>query len=379
MGGVDKMLAPLAGEPLLLHSIRAFHDCEAVAEVVVVTREDLLEPVRQMVETPEFPRVRRVVPGGRTRAESSRHGLAALSGEIAVVLVHDGARPLISDALIHRVAEAAEETGAVLPGIAPVSTIKRAEGDVCAATLDRASLREAQTPQGFRREVLARAMAADARDGSNPTDEASSVERSGTPVALVEGERRNLKVTVPEDLAIAETILAGGRPVRALRVGVGVDTHRLEPGCPLVLGGVTIPFDRGLAGHSDADVLSHAVCDALLGAAAAGDIGDHFPDDDPRWKGVSGADLLRRTVAILRESGYGPAHVDATVSAEKPRLAPHRAEMVANIADALGLSPDRVSVQFTTTEGLGFVGRGEGMSATAVALLEESLFGVEAE
>ncbi|HMB70686.1 MAG TPA: 2-C-methyl-D-erythritol 2,4-cyclodiphosphate synthase, partial [bacterium] len=205
------------------------------------------------------------------------------------------------------------------------------------------------------------------KEGFQGTDEAALVERTGERVAIVEGDRRNLKVTVPDDLAVAEALLAGRTPPQQTRVGLGHDVHRLEEGRPLILGGVTIDHPRGLAGHSDADVLSHAIADALFGAAGLGDLGHHFPDTDDEWKDASGERLLVRAVEILGDSGYVPTNVDATVSAQSPRLAPHRAAMVTNLARALDLPESRVSVKFTTTERLGFEGREEGISATAVA------------
>ena len=368
MAGLEKVLAPLAGTPLLLHSVRAFEECEVIDEVVVVTRDTLLDRVHDLVERDGLAKVKAVVRGGDTRQESSRHGLSALSPDVEVVLIHDGARPLVSAELIDRVARAAAD-GPVIPGVPPVSTIKREENGRSAETLDRERLREAQTPQGFRRGVLARAFAAAMRDGLHGTDEATVVERLGEPVTIVEGERRNLKVTVPEDLVVAEALVQGQAPPQTTRVGHGYDVHRLVEGRPLWLGCVKIPFDRGLQGHSDADVLAHAICDALFGAVGLGDLGKHFPDTDEEWEGASGEDLIGRTVEILREVGYVPVNVDATVRAQAPPLAPHREGMVENLARALGMPTTRVSVKFTTTEGLGFEGRGEGISATAVALV----------
>jgi 2-C-methyl-D-erythritol 4-phosphate cytidylyltransferase / 2-C-methyl-D-erythritol 2,4-cyclodiphosphate synthase len=367
MGGLDKVMAPLAGTALVMHSVRAFHDTDAVDEIVLVTRPDLEERLHAMVEAQGLSKVRRVVRGGATRAESSRHGVSALSKDIALVLVHDAARPLVTPALVTRVVEAARAEGAAFPGVAPVSTIKREENGASAGTVPRESLREAQTPQGFHRELLARAFARAMKDRLEPTDEASMVEHLGERVAIVAGERRNLKITVPEDLQVAEALLAGQVPPRQTRIGFGYDVHRLVEGRPLLLGGVVIEHSRGLLGHSDADVLSHAICDALLGAAAAGDLGRHFPDTDDAWKDVTGAALLAATVEILRDSGYVPVNVDATVAAQAPKLAPWRDAMVENIAGALRLPEARVSVKFTTTEGLGFEGRQEGISATAVA------------
>ena len=367
MAGVEKMMAPLAGVPLLAHSVRAFEEASAVDEIVIVTRSDLQDRVHGIVEREGFHKVCGVVRGGRTRSESSRHGLGALSKEVEVVLVHDGARPLVSAELIDRVAGAAAADGAAIPGVAPVATIKSEKNGASSGTLDRRALREAQTPQGFHRDVLARAFAAAVRDGFEGTDEAACVEHCGERVAIVEGDRRNVKVTVPDDLVVAEALLAGHAPPRLVRVGFGHDVHRLVEGRPLVIGGVRIEHPTGLDGHSDADVLAHAIADALFGAAAQGDLGHHFPDTDAEWKDASGAELLRRTVEILAEVGYVPVNVDATVTAQSPRLAPHRAAMIENLASALRLPEDRVSVKFTTSEGLGFEGRGEGISATAIA------------
>jgi 2-C-methyl-D-erythritol 4-phosphate cytidylyltransferase/2-C-methyl-D-erythritol 2,4-cyclodiphosphate synthase len=369
MAGIDKVMVPVAGTPLVLHSARAFHESAHVDEVVIVTRRELEERLHELAGQRGLGKVRRVVRGGDTRQESSRRGMAALSPDVELVLVHDAARPLVSAELIGAVAEAAAADGAALPGVPPVSTIKREEGGRSAGTVDRSALREAQTPQGFRRDVLARAFAAAAKEGFVGTDEASLVERLGEPVALVPGDRRNLKITVPDDLVVVEALLSRGVAPRQTRIGFGLDVHRLVEGRPLVLGGVDIPHRLGLDGHSDADVVAHAVCDALLGAAGAGDLGEHFPDTDEAWRGVSGAELLARTVEILRGVGYVPVNVDTTVSAQAPRLAPHRERMVRNLARALRLPESRVSVKFGTTEHLGYEGREEGISASAVALV----------
>jgi 2-C-methyl-D-erythritol 2,4-cyclodiphosphate synthase len=250
-----------------------------------------------------------------------------------------------------------------------VATIKEESGGRARATLDRRSLREAQTPQGFRRDWLAPAMAAAMRGHFDPTDEAALIEHAGRPVRFVEGDRSNIKITVVEDLAIAEALAAGRTPTQLPRIGIGHDVHRLTPQRPLILGGVKIPHSLGLEGHSDADVLAHAICDALLGAASQGDLGAHFPDSDDAWKDAPGEDLLVRTVEILREVGYVPVNVDATVCAQSPQLSPYRERMSENLARALRLPRERVSVKFTTTEHLGFEGREEGISATAVAMV----------
>jgi 2-C-methyl-D-erythritol 4-phosphate cytidylyltransferase/2-C-methyl-D-erythritol 2,4-cyclodiphosphate synthase len=272
-----------------------------------------------------------------------------------------------------------------------VDTLKRTdpEGWMC-ETVDRRPLRTIQTPQVFQWPLLWEAHETAARNGFAGTDDASLVERLGLPVFAVPGDPRNLKITTPEDLALAEALLAEqgtGNEEREMRdepspstpphssflvppslsrTGFGCDVHRLVAGRPLILGGVAIPHPVGLEGHSDADVLCHAIGDALLGAAGLGDLGRHFPDTEARWKGASSLDLLRRIVVLARQAGWAPLHVDATLLAEAPKIAPHVPSMAERIGGALGLPPAAVNVKATTTEGLGFVGRREGMAAQAV-------------
>jgi 2-C-methyl-D-erythritol 4-phosphate cytidylyltransferase/2-C-methyl-D-erythritol 2,4-cyclodiphosphate synthase len=235
-------------------------------------------------------------------------------------------------------------------------------------TLARETIFLAQTPQAFRRDVLQNALAAAGREEAAATDEAVLAERAGHRVVLVEGEATNMKITTADDLVIAEAI-AGKKPARTGRAGNGYDLHRLVEGRRLVLGGVTIPFDRGLAGHSDADVLCHAVTDAVLGAAAEGDIGRHFPDTDPRWKDASSIALLQSAAELVKAGGFQVANVDATIIAERPRLAPYLDRMRRNIADALGIAVGCVSVKGKTNEGVGELGRGEAIAVHAIAFV----------
>jgi 2-C-methyl-D-erythritol 4-phosphate cytidylyltransferase/2-C-methyl-D-erythritol 2,4-cyclodiphosphate synthase len=290
------------------------------------------------------------------------------------VVVHDGARPFVGAALISRIIAAAAEHGAALAALPSRDTVKRATTTagraVVAETLPRDTIFLAQTPQAFRRHVLHAALASDAT-GLDATDESQLVERTGHAVRIVEGEPSNIKITRPEDLSAAETYARHGAPARTGRAGLGYDLHRLVDGRPLILGGVTIPFEKGLQGHSDADVLCHAITDAILGAACAGDIGRHFPDSDPRWKGVSSLDLLKRAAGIIEADGLEVGNVDASLVAERPKLAPYIETMRAKIADVLGVSIDRVSIKAKTNEGVDAIGRGEAMAAHAVALLRK--------
>ena len=281
------------------------------------------------------------------------------------MLVHDAARPFADAALIDRVSRRVATTGAAVPAVAVRDTVKRADPATrhVVETVSRDNLWLAQTPQGFRRSVLDAAMALGQRDVA-ATDEAMLAEQAGHAVAIVAGDEDNVKLTTPADLAAARArVLAGGR------VGSGYDLHRLVEGRPLVLAGVAVPFDRGPLGHSDGDVLSHSIVDAIFGAAGAGDIGRHFPDTDPAWKGAPGLDLLRRAVAIVARLGWAVANVDATIILERPKLAPHIDAMRGQLAAALGVTIDRVSVKAKTNEGVDAVGRGEAIAAHAIAVL----------
>lgn len=301
-----------------------------------------------------------VVSGGQTRADSVRNGLAAADG--ALVAIHDAARPFVSQALITRVLQAAARTGAAAPAVPVKDTIKVAGADgVVQATPDRATLYAVQTPQCFSRQLYTEALQkVTGERASLVTDDCSLFELAGFPVTLTEGDYENFKITTKDDLQKEKT----------MRIGHGYDVHRLVEGRKLILGGVEIPYEKGLLGHSDADVLLHAVMDAVLGAAALGDIGKHFPDTDPAYKGADSMELTRAVAAMIRERGYTVGNIDATILCQAPKLAPHIAAMRQNIADAFGMPLEAVSVKATTEEHLGFTGKGEGIAVHAVTLLE---------
>jgi 2-C-methyl-D-erythritol 4-phosphate cytidylyltransferase/2-C-methyl-D-erythritol 2,4-cyclodiphosphate synthase len=307
----------------------------------------------------------RVVVGGARRQDSVRAGLAAVPADVTVVLVHDAARPFVDTALIDRVIDAAARTGAAVPAVAARDTVKRVPGPgrLVAGTLPREEIWLAQTPQGFRRDVLEDAVALGA-SGVEATDEAMLVERAGRPVEVVMGDDRNGKITTTDDVMSAKR-----QYEQAPRVGTGYDLHRLVAGRPLVLAGEVLPFEAGPLGHSDGDVVCHALADALFGAVGAGDIGQHFSNTDPRWKDVAGLDLLGRSVTILAERGWRPASVDITVILERPKLVPHLAVIRGNLARVLGLDVEQVSVKGKTNEGVDAVGRGEAIAAHAVAVV----------
>jgi len=362
-----KQLLTLAGRSILERSVALFVSHPLVNEIVVALPGELADdPPAYLVDAGKPVTI---VRGGERRQDSVANAFRAASRSADVVVIHDAARPFASADLIARTIAAAAETGAALAAVQSRDTVKRTrDHSVVDETLPRESIYLAQTPQAFTPAVLAAALAL----GGDATDEAALAERAGYTVRIVEGEASNIKITMPDDLILAEAIAAsrsGGRPARTGRAGTGYDLHRLVEGRPLILGGVTIPFERGLQGHSDADAVCHAITDAVLGAAGAGDIGRHFSDTDPRWKGASSIDLLRRAAAIVREQGLEVGNVDATVIAERPKLAPYIAAMCANVAEALGIAVDRVSIKGKTNEGVGELGRGEAIAVHAIALV----------
>jgi 2-C-methyl-D-erythritol 4-phosphate cytidylyltransferase / 2-C-methyl-D-erythritol 2,4-cyclodiphosphate synthase len=379
--GRPKQLHDIDGRSILERSVRLFLEHPAIDDVIVV-----LPP--ELAVAPPFAvgqaKALRVVAGGVRRQDSVANAFAAVPRHAELVVIHDAARPFASADLIARTIEAAAQSGAALAALPARDTVKRAASRpshvedsgqagtgrhvLVLETLPRETVYLAQTPQAFRRELLQAALEFAAREGIEATDEATLVERAGHQVRLVTGEETNIKITVPEDLPIAGAI-AGRSAPSAARAGVGYDIHRLVEGRPLVLGGVTIPFDRGLLGYSDADAVCHAITDAILGAAAAGDIGRHFPNDQTAWRDASSIDLLRRAAAVVHAHGFEVANVDASVIAERPKLGPYIDTMRRNLAAALGVDLARVSVKGKTNDGVGELGRGEAIAVHATALL----------
>ena len=365
--GCNKVLLTLGGEPVIQRSIRAFEGL--VDGVVLVSREEDIPAMGAMLAKSGLSAV--VVVGGATRQESVWNGLCALPEGVEHVLIHDGARCLVDADTIRRCKASVEVHGTGVAAVPVVDTIKQVDADgIVAATPDRSSLMAVQTPQGFRLPLIMEAHEAARQAGFTGTDDASLVERIGHSVRLTQGNRRNIKLTAPEDINMAEAFLNGGLP--SLRVGQGYDVHRLVEGRELILCGVSVPHTLGLLGHSDADVALHALMDAMLGAMALGDIGKHFPDTDERYRGISSMKLLEHVVALLAEHGARVTNCDVTIVAQKPKLLPYIPQMRQNVADALSLPLDRVNVKATTTERLAFEGREEGISAQAVCMVAQA-------
>ena len=371
MGGDrPKQYLLLGGKPILARTLARLQSSDAVAAIVLVIREEDRQVCADLGLEKAFGKIRALVAGGSERWQSVRAGLAYTSAEDPVILVHDGVRPFVTHELLLRVARCAWEYGAAVPALPVRETIKEVRGGLVRRTPDRSALWTVQTPQGFRRDVLLEAYGA-AEGSMGATDDAMLVEQSGHPVQVVEGEYGNIKITTPEDMEWAEWQLSGGTrmDLAGMRIGHGVDVHAFAPGRDLVLGGVRIPFEVGLAGHSDADVLTHAIIDALLGAAGCGDIGRLFPDTDSRYAGISSLVLLERTCALLAQRGAIPVNIDTVVIAQRPRIDVHVSEMRQALGRTMGIPPERISIKGTTTEGMGFVGRQEGMAAQAIALV----------
>lgn len=372
-----KLLYEIRGEPVLLMTLKALDIPEIKAFFLVLSITGKNEVIHRLEE--KFPgRVLIPVIGGEKRQDSVFAGLQAAAGwdgwsvpeEDRLVLIHDGARPLVDQECIRRVITAAARTGAAAAGVPVKDTIKKiGKNGTVLETPDRRILWAVQTPQVFSWPVIYGAHLKAEQEGFEGTDDCSLVENAGYPVQIITGSYRNLKITTPEDLLTARA-LAGEESGPKYRVGQGFDVHRLAPGRRLVLSGVEIPGTIGLEGHSDADVAVHAVIDALLGAAGLGDIGEIFPDDDPRFCNIDSCLLLDIVMKKIRDAGFVPVNLDLTIIADRPKLAPYRAEMKKKLAVLLGLKENEVGIKATTTEGLGFTGEGRGIAAQAVVLVK---------
>ncbi|MFO7607452.1 MAG: 2-C-methyl-D-erythritol 4-phosphate cytidylyltransferase [Desulfurivibrionaceae bacterium] len=373
--GLDlpKQYLELAGLPILVHTVRALQRSPRIKTIIIVAPGEHLARTRELVRRYGLTRVEQVVAGGLTRQDSVAAGLRCLPAGIDLVAVHDGVRPLIDPGLIDACLKRAGETGAAILAVPVKDTLKSVGDEFVTANVGRAGLWQAQTPQAARIELLRRAFEVAAADGFTATDEAALLEHIDVKVSVVMGSAANLKVTRTDDLVLAEALLKPDRrgegEVAILRVGHGYDAHRLEEGRKLVLGGVVIPYERGLVGHSDADVLLHALADAMLGAAGLGDIGRHFPDSDPAFHGISSLVLLERVVEKVAGRNLRLVNADLTVIAQQPKLAPYFAQMLENIAKTVGVDAAFLNLKATTTEYMGFAGRGEGIAAHAVVSL----------
>lgn len=355
-GPVPKQYLKIGGEPVLLKTLKAFESVDEVDHIFIVTNEQYIDHCKSIVEDNSIDKVDAVIKGGAERQDSVYNALQEINKVrpgTAYVLIHDGARPFVSEEVILNVIRATAENDAAVACVAMKNSVREIT-DGASRSVERSNYFSVQTPQGFRKSVLLEAYDKALREGYYGTDDASLVERAGYKVEIVDGDYQNIKITTKEDLPMEN------------RVGTGFDVHKFDVDRDLILGGVKIPHDKGLAGHSDADVLVHALMDALLGAAALGDIGRHFPDTDNQYRGISSLVLLAKVRALLAENFYCIGNVDMTVIAQKPKISPYIEEMRTNISEVLKLEKSRINIKGTTTEKLGFTGREEGIAAEAV-------------
>jgi len=371
---LPKQFLELAGEPILVRTLRVFLEHPLVRTVVVaLPAEHLKSGKKQILSCVDEGLQQQLIftPGGDTRQHSVQNGLSVLPAAIDGVLVHDGARPMVTAEVIDRCIAGIKSHGAVIAAVPVKDTLKEVEGSLVTGTVDRSQLWQAQTPQAMQRKLLERAYKHAQATGFNGTDEASLLEHAGIAVSVVTGSETNIKITRPDDLAIAYGLLRTGSTV--IKIGHGFDAHRLVEGRKLILGGVEIPYHLGLAGHSDADVLTHALMDSILGALGAGDIGRHFPDYDNRYKGADSLKLLARVMELAREKNMRLGNGDITVICQQPKLASYLSTMQDNLAAVCDMAADDINIKATTTEKMGFAGRGEGISAHAVVLMRSTI------
>ncbi|MCF7832182.1 MAG: 2-C-methyl-D-erythritol 2,4-cyclodiphosphate synthase [Candidatus Marinimicrobia bacterium] len=365
---IPKILIPLNGKTILEHTIRGFFNVN-VHEMIVPVSKEIHAEVEELCNKLDAPFSIRIVTGGAQRQDSIWNALKVLDKGTTIVAVHDAARPFFDPGIIDKAYSLLEKYDGVIAAVPATYTMKQVKNNTVEHTLSRELLWQINTPQIFHKEVLVSAYEKAYKDGFYGTDDAMLLERMGKRVSVINDIPHNIKITTPADLYSAEWIISKDKGVAMQRIGQGYDVHRLVEGRKLILGGVDIPHEKGLEGHSDADVLVHAIMDAILGAAALGDIGKHFPDTDDRYKNIDSMFLLYGIRKLMEVNGYSIQNIDATLILQTPKVAPYIEEMRKNIAGKLGVKLEQVSVKATTEEGLGFTGREEGAAAMAIAML----------
>jgi len=372
-GKMRKQYCLLDKKPLFIHALEVFEQAKAVHEIVLVLpADDVADAKKNILRKYGLQKITAVIAGGSKRQDSIRNGLASIKGVYDIVIVHDAVRPFVTEKLINDVIEAAKSYGAASAGVKANDTVKETvSGDMVKMTIPRDNLWLTQTPQAFKYEILRKAYNEAYKNKYYGTDDASLVENIGQKVKMVQSDYNNIKITTPEDMIIAKAFKAEKRPQNCF-IGFGYDSHRFVSGRKLILGGVEIPFEKGLQGHSDADALVHAICDALLGAAGCGDIGRHFPDTDEAFTDISSLILLKEVRKKIKSKGFSVVNIDVTVVMEKPKIAAYAEMMIKNITRTLNVPEDVLNIKAKTNERMGFIGRSEGVAVFAVAsVLEE--------
>jgi len=384
----NKNFLELCGEPILLRTLKTFSKSARVTNLIVVVAAEEVSAVEKILSSATELKPYKIVVGGSERQYSIANGLKFVPDDAEIILVHDAARPLVTLRTIEKVIDAAKNFGGAIAAVPEKNTIKVVDAEnFVKSTPPRSELVAVQTPQGFRKEILFRAYEQAEVDNFLGTDDASLVERIGGKVKIVWSDYKNIKITTPEDVKIAEAILIDNLQrtmdnsiinyqlsIINYKTGFGYDVHRLAEGRKLILGGVEIPHTLGLAGHSDADVLIHAIIDGLLGAAALGDIGQHFPDTDAQFKDIDSTILLKKVCQLIAAENYTIANIDSTIVAQKPKLAPHIPKIRQRLAEILQVDINLISVKAKTEEGLGFTGTEQGISSYAVVTLRRENF-----
>jgi 2-C-methyl-D-erythritol 4-phosphate cytidylyltransferase/2-C-methyl-D-erythritol 2,4-cyclodiphosphate synthase len=370
-GKDDKPFLELRGKPLLFYALSCLNVSGSIDEVILIVKKKYLDQARRLVDEYGFSKVTDVIPGGETRTESVSKGLARADAEEGdIVLIHDGARPFLNDAAIRDIVGSAEQYGAAVLGVSCKSTIKKVNKEgIIEKTVDRTNLWEAQTPQAFKYGVIKKAY--DKFSGESATDDSCFAEYIGEKVHMVEGNAENIKVTTQSDMDMADAILGKEKSTSNMKIGMGYDIHRLVENRPLFLGGVNIPYEKGLEGHSDADVLLHSICDAILGAMGSGDIGMRYPDTDPKYKDISSRELLKDVKDLMENKGFSVGNLDCTIIAEEPKMGPYRESIVDQISNILDIPKELVNIKAKTFEKMGSIGKGEAIASYATVLLTQ--------
>lgn len=365
-GFPDKLFIEINNKPLFMLSVQTFENANVIDDIWIVTRKEAIEKMKEITQSFKIQKVKGIIEGGTQRQDSVYNALKVLHKDTDIVLIHDAARPLVSKELIERVIDAINpEVDGVIPAIELTDTIKWIrKNNIIGGTFNRSILRAVQTPQAFWFKRILKAYEKAYEEGIYGTDDAFLIERYGGKVLAIKGDEKNIKITIKDDLEKLKFFLQFDQ-MSTIRIGIGYDSHRLVSGKKLIIGGVEIPYEKGLEGHSDADVLIHAIIDAILGSAGLGDIGKYFPDTDPQYKDISSLLLLERTLEIVRNHKIKPLWIDCTIFAEKPKLSPYIPAMKGNLYK-IGLNV--INIKAKTNEGMGFIGRCEGIAAQAVCL-----------
>ena len=366
---LNKQFLEINNKPIIEYTIEAFENNEDITDIIIVTKETEIESIKKIIRENNYKKIEHIVTGGNERQDSINNALKYIADDCKKILIHDGARPFIEGKVVKEVVNELNEYDAIAVGVPVKDSLKLISDEHIKETVERKNIYAIQTPQAFKKEVILKAYKKAYEENYYGTDDTELVERMGVKTKIIEGSYDNIKITTQEDLLFGEAIAKKGKKEKQMRIGNGYDVHQLVENRKLIIGGVEIPYEKGLLGHSDADVLIHGIMDAILGALALGDIGKHFPDNDDKYKGISSIKLLEEVKLLIDKQDYKIGNIDATIIAERPKMAPFIEEMRKNIASSLDCNITQINVKATTTEKLGFEGKGQGISSQSTVLL----------